>query len=126
MAESVALGHWDTYGQMTHNYYLYNDPAAGKLTWISWDHSFVLGAGPGGDGAGRRVREADAPQAGGAGAAPGSIGGRGNVSPDRDTTGANWPLIRYLLDQPAYHDDYIGYLEETVRSAMDPTRLEAS
>jgi spore coat protein H len=31
--------HLDTYGAAGHNFYLYNDPATGKLNWISWDHN---------------------------------------------------------------------------------------
>lgn len=49
LAIAAVLQHWDTYGGMSHNIYLYNDPASGKLTWISWDHNLILGAGgPGG------------------------------------------------------------------------------
>lgn len=46
---AATLQHWDTYGGMTHNYYLY-DPSTKKLTWISWDHNFILGASMGGAG----------------------------------------------------------------------------
>lgn len=48
LAVSGVIGHWDTYGQMTHNYYLYNDPASGQLQWITWDHNLTLGSGMGG------------------------------------------------------------------------------
>lgn len=119
LAISAAIGHWDTYGQMSHNYYLYNDPENGKLTWISWDHNLVLGASPGG-----------AP--GGGAAAPGgmmppggAMGGRGSVSLDRKSVGANWPLIRYLLDVPDYYAAYIDHLEETVNGPFHPDRMEA-
>jgi spore coat protein H len=47
LALSGAMQHWDTYGAMTHNYYLYNNPETGRLTWISWDHNMILGSGGG-------------------------------------------------------------------------------
>jgi spore coat protein CotH len=48
LAIAAIVEHWDTYGGMPHNFYLYNNPATGKLTWISWDHNLVLGAMTGG------------------------------------------------------------------------------
>src|SRR5690606_16164103 len=39
LAISATIQHWDTYGGMSHNYYLYHNPDTGKLTWISWDHN---------------------------------------------------------------------------------------
>lgn len=48
LAIAAALQHWDTYGGMTHNFYLYTNPANGLVTWISWDHNLVLGAMGGG------------------------------------------------------------------------------
>ena len=77
---AAVLQHWDTYGAMTHNYYLYNNPETGKLTWISWDHNEVLAASSTGGGGGN-----------------GGRGGR-STSLDKADVGENWPLIRYLLD----------------------------
>jgi len=68
LAISAAIQHWDTYGGMTHNYYLYNNPQNGKLTWISWDHNFVLSGG-GAGGAGGRM---------------------GSSSLDKADVGSNW------------------------------------
>jgi hypothetical protein len=31
LAVNTTIQNWDTYGRMTHNYYLYNDPAMGIL-----------------------------------------------------------------------------------------------
>jgi spore coat protein H len=91
---SAAIQHRDTYGAAPHNYYLYHDPASGKLIWISWDHNLVLGA-PGGTPAGQ-----------------GSDRQR-RVALDQADVGDDWPLIRYLLDDPTYYGRYIRSLKQT-------------
>ncbi len=117
LAISAALQHWDTYGNMPHNFYLYHNPDTNQLTWISWDHNMVLMDGPGGRGspapaAGNEPRgeppAANRPDGGRAGGGP---GGR-NVSLDKAEVGDNWPLIRYLLDDPVYTNRYLAYLAE--------------
>jgi hypothetical protein len=125
---SAILEHWDTYGAMTHNYYLYNNPATGKLTWISWDHNFVLGASMGGRMGGPPGMQA--PPAGAA-ANPNAQGRRGgmagmqNVTFDKQNVNASWPLIRYLLDDPTYYAAYIAALRETGGSAFDAEAMIA-
>lgn len=106
---AATLQHWDTYGGMTHNFYLYNNPGDGRLHWISWDHNEVLGNRAGGGG--------NAPAGGGP-------GGRANVSFDKADVGSNWPLIRFLLDQPEYKARYNGYLKEFA-TKFDPAKLSA-
>lgn len=125
LAISATIQHWDTYGGMTHNFYLYHDPETDQLTWISWDHNLVLGAmggrggGPGGFGGGGA-----APAAGAVPAGPGGrMGARMNVSLDKTEVGDNWPLIRYLMDDPTYYASYIRYLEETRSELFDPEQL---
>ncbi len=130
LAISAELQHWDTYGGMTHNYYLYHDPATDQLTWISWDHNFVLGGTAGGMGGGmgggmpRPEANAEAnpgnneqsPNAeifGGPGGMGGNRGMNRNTSLDKADVDANWPLIRYLLDDPTYYARYIDYLAAT-------------
>ncbi len=114
LAISAAIQHWDTYGSMTHNYYLYNNPDTGQLTWISWDHNLVLGGSPGGVGGGFP-----------GGNAGGGRGGPGRaVSFDKTEVGENWPLIRYLLDDPIYYAKYLSYLEETA-TLLDADALAA-
>jgi spore coat protein CotH len=58
LAIAAIVEHWDTYGGMPHNFYLYNTPATGKLTWISWDHNLVLGAMTGGAPGGLALSQA--------------------------------------------------------------------
>jgi spore coat protein H len=109
LAISAIIQHWDTYGQMSHNFYLYHDPDTDLLNWISWDHNQVLAGGGMGRPGGAR--------------APGGGMGR-NVSLGRDEAGQDWPLIRYLLDDPVYHSRYIDYIEETTSGAFNPETLE--
>ncbi len=148
LALAGAMKHWDTYGAMSHNYYLYDNPATGQLTWISWDHNQVFGDTPSGDegramGQGQNgappVGDApdapDAPMPGGRrpfqaqpapeGRAPiaRGPGGRG-VSLGREEVGDDWPLIRYLLDDPVYHAAYLEYMAQ-MASLLEPAAMEA-
>jgi spore coat protein CotH len=115
LALATAVQHWDTYGGMPHNYYLYHDPAARRFTWISWDHNLVLGARPsaGGTPDGRQ--------------APGGRrgGGGGTTSFDKRDVSDDWPLIRFLVDEPEYYRAYVGYLREAANSVFDADRLAA-
>ena len=45
LAVNTVIQNWDTYGRMTHNYYLYNNPDAEKLSWIPWDNNEALQQG---------------------------------------------------------------------------------
>ncbi len=145
LAISAAIQHWDTYGGMTHNYYLYHDPATDQLTWISWDHNFVLGGtGSGmGDMAGGRPQPdataENAPENSTEGVQPPNAnlqnpadagrmgGGRGgpnrSTSLDKADVSEAWPLIRYLLDDPTYYASYINYLEETSKEVFNADAL---
>jgi len=101
LAIAAVIQHWDAYGNMSHNYYLYDNPDTGQLTWISWDHNMAMSAGMGGGG---------------------NRGG-GNVSLDKADIGDNWPLIRYLLDDPVYYKLYVSYLTETVEGPFNPDHM---
>ncbi len=105
LAVSAVAQNWDTYGAMSHNFYLYNNPETGQLVWIPWDHNMTFGSGAGGD----RVGDAgDTNRPGGMG----GMGGRSNVSFDKAGVGEEWPLIRFLLDDPVYYEKYMGYLAQ--------------
>jgi hypothetical protein len=103
LAVTAVIQNWDAYGSMSHNYYLYNDPASGRLEWISWDHNEAMSTGMtdrGGRGPGGRT-----------------------VSLDKVEVNDNWPLIRYLLDDPVYYALYLDYLAETVAGPFDPDHM---
>lgn len=128
LAISAVLEHWDTYGAMSHNFYLYNNPQSGQLTWISWDHNLILGAGPGGGGGGfgppAGFDQANFPTPpAGANNNFQAAGGRNSVTLDRANVGDNWPLIRYLLDDPTYYDLYLSYLESTANDLFNPDTM---
>jgi len=100
LAISAVIQHWDAYGNMAHNYYLYHDPESGRLTWISWDHNMALSAGMGEQGGRGRMR--------------------GSASLDKAEVEENWPLIRFLLDDPVYYNLYLTFLEETIMGPFNP------
>lgn len=118
LAIATTIQHWDTYGGMTHNFYLYNNPDNGKLTWISWDHNFILGASIGGGG-GNANPNAPADQNANRGMA-----GRMNTSFAKTEVTNSWPLIRYLLDVPDYYAEYRKYLKETVDGPFNAKKMQ--
>lgn len=97
LAISTIIEHWDTYGDRPDNFYLYNDPDSELLTCISWDHDMILGI----------VGE-----------------GKSSASLGREEIGQDWPLIRYLLDNPIYYNRYVDYIKETIEGPFDPASLE--
>ena len=106
LAISAVIQNWDTYGSMYHNFYLYNNSETGQLTWIPWDHNMVFGVG------------------GGVNPRAGAPVGRGTVSFDKQEIGQNWPLIRFLLDDPVYYTLYLDYLAQFIEEIFIPENLE--
>lgn len=94
-AANTVMQNWDTYGNMSHNYYLYNyaDSSEGTslLTWIPWDNNEAFLDGNG---------EKD----------PVNLGYGSDVDDDE------WPLIGYILDQSSYQIIYDGYVEDFISS----------
>lgn len=191
LAVSAQIGHWDTYGAMTHNFYLYHNPETGLLTWITWDHNMTFSSGMGGGmgggmmGPGAMGGANGAPiarpgqqlaagegitatadvtatvavtatpkaatavitpsasvtttavtttavttiTAAAAPNAPAPVNGRMNrggpgrgVSLDKSDVSEQWPLIRFLLDDPVYYQRYVGYMAET-SAILDPEAM---
>jgi spore coat protein CotH len=123
MALNAILENWDTYGQMTHNFYLYNDAATNQLTWISWDLNEILGSAGGAGGLGGQ--DGPARRANNEQNAAGGPGGRGSVSLDKAEVTDAWPLIRYLLDDPIYYAQYAGHVNELAESVFVADEMEA-
>ncbi len=82
LAANIVIQNWDTYGLMGHNYFLYNNPSTGLLTWIPWDNNEAFQSG------------------------------NSALSPDLSSVSSSWPLISYLYDETEYVEIYDGYLEE--------------
>ena len=95
LAANTVFQNWDTYGIMNHNYYLYNNPENGLLTWIPWDNNEALHEG----------KE------------------RGILSLSLNEAGENWPLIRYLIDQPEYEATYEAYLKKCIDEVFIPSEM---
>jgi hypothetical protein len=97
LAVNTVVQNWDTYGVMSHNYYLYTDPEDGLITWIPWDNNMAL------SGSGN--------------------GMRGTLSLSLDEVTDRYPLIRFLLDDPIYKTQYEIYLGEVVETAFVPEEM---
>jgi spore coat protein H len=96
LAANTVIQNWDTYGKMSHNYYLYNDPATGKLTWIPWDNNESL--------------------------RPGKQGGALSLSFTEVTSG--WPLIRYIINDNSYTLIYKNYLASFIQNPFSVTSFQ--
>lgn len=99
LALNAVIQDWDQYGRMSHNYYLYADPAVGgALRWIPWDHTFAF-------------------------TSAGGFGGQ-SLSLSMDEVTEQWPLIRYLLDDPVYRDIYRDHLAQAAQVEYEPVAAE--
>jgi spore coat protein H len=124
LALNTIIGNTDTYGGFAaHNYWVYGSPRhRDRLFFIPWDHDLAMnGAGIGGAPGG------GAPGGGAPGGGPGGGGGLGGGGLDlfHDSVNAQWPLIRYLMDDPVYRAAYRGYLQEMLNTVFEPTALTA-
>ncbi|ARV14008.1 CotH kinase family protein [Polaribacter sp. SA4-12] len=98
LAVNTVIQNWDTYGRMTHNYFLYNDPDTSKLTWIPWDNNEALQTG----------------KQGGSYAL--------NFS---GLSSSQWPLIGYLYQDEVYKEKYDTYVEEVINGAFNESTVQA-
>ncbi|MCP3675629.1 MAG: spore coat protein [Gammaproteobacteria bacterium] len=94
LAVNGIIQNWDTYGKMTHNFYLYNDPETEKLTWIPWDNNEAL--------------------------QDGKLGGALALSFSNIQANA-WPLIEKLYADEIYKAQYNSYILEVIANAFEPT-----
>lgn len=98
MAINGIAQNWDTYGRMTHNYFMYQAPETSLLTWIPWDNNEAL-----------------------------QDGKRGGSLPldfaNLDT--ATWPLIGFLYADPVYRAKYEVYLQQTIDGPFSVASMHA-
>lgn len=98
LAVNTVVQNWDTYGRMTHNYFLYNNPDTSKLTWIPWDNNESLQLGK----------------------------MQGSLPLDFSNMNATeWPLIGYLYQDSVYKSQYDTYLQEVVNDAFSVSNVQA-
>lgn len=152
LAINTLIQNWDTYGRMSHNYYLYSDPSDGKVHWIPWDNNMALsesmGGGPrnfpgqpqasaspsGSPSTAPTVSTSPTPspsastnpRPGGFAGGPGGMG-RGALSLELSATEVNesWPMIRYIIDDPVYHAQYVKYVQQAMQVAFDKDKTLA-
>jgi spore coat protein H len=93
---AAMVGHADTYGFAYHNFYLYDDPATGKLTWYSWDHNLTFRND-------MRIL----------------------LTLDKANVSDAWPLIRYLLADPVYKERYAKFVAENFGGVVAPEAVIA-
>jgi len=99
LAINTVIQDWDTYGNLPHNYYLYGDPSRnGRLLWIPWDHNMCLGD---------------------------RLGLMPPIALGMSDVGDEWPLIRFLIDDPVYREAYWGYVEACVEGVFEADTVKA-
>jgi len=98
LAVNTVVQNWDTYGRMTHNYFLYNNPDTSKLTWIPWDNNEALQEG--------------------------KMGGALNLD-FSDLSVSQWPLIGYLYQDAVYKAKYDTYVQDVIDVAFNTSTIQA-
>lgn len=96
LAANTVMQNWDTYGNMTHNYYLYHNPETNKLEWIPWDNNEALQDGK---------------------------GNRGALSLGLDEVTDQWPLIYYLINDSEYKAVYDNYLKQFTEEVFTEEKM---
>jgi len=98
LALNNLIENWDSYGNMTHNYYLYGDPAEdGRLVWIPWDFNMSYGW------------DRHSPP----------------LTLAMDEVSDEWPLIRHLADDPVYLARYQEHMAELLEGPFSIETQEA-
>ncbi len=100
LAVNTLAQNWDTYGLMSHNYYIYTDPGDSLIHWIPWDNNEALNE-------------------------EGKQKGVLSLYLTSQEVGDNWPLIRYLTDDYVYWEKYVSYVRETAEGAFEPEKMKA-
>lgn len=99
LAVNGIIQNWDTYGRMPHNYYLYNNPATGKLTWIPWDNNESLQEGKQGGALALDFSNLDE---------------------------SEWPLIAKIYADDVYRVIYNSYLAEVMSFAFETSTMQST
>lgn len=98
LAVNTVIQNWDTYGRMTHNYYLYNNPDTQRLTWVNWDNNEALQKG--------------------------NMQGALNLDFSNLSTD-QWPLIEYLYADETYKAKYDAFVKETIEGPFETSHIQS-
>jgi len=98
LAVNQVIQNWDSYGIMTQNYYLYNNPENALLHWIPWDHNEALQEG--------------------------KMGGALNLNFSNIQTGG-WPLIEKIYADDTYRAVYNDYLSQVINGPFETSTIQA-
>ncbi len=97
LAVNTTIQNWDTYGRMTHNYYLYNDPADNLIKWIPWDNNEGFEEGK-----------------------------QGGALTFEFTSISNedWPLIGYILGVSGYEALFKQHILTFINGVFEPSKMQ--
>ncbi len=98
LAANTVMQNWDTYGKMTHNFYLYNNPATLKFVWIPWDNNEALQSG--------------------------KMGGAIDLS--LNGVGTQWPFINFIAADQTYFALYKSYAKEFSQTVFSASKMQAT
>jgi len=98
LAVNTVIQNWDTYGRMSHNFYLYNDADTNQLTWINWDNNEALQEG--------------------------NMQGALNLD-FSDLNPGEWPLIEYLYADEVYKAEYDSYVSQTIEGPFETSYIQS-
>ncbi|MBN2736165.1 MAG: CotH kinase family protein [Spirochaetales bacterium] len=100
LASNTTVVNFDTYGWVTKNYYVYQNLADnGRLVWIPWDLNFAMSE-----------------------TNPWNIA---IPSLSLSEIGRQWPLIRFLMDDPVYNDLYHQEMTAVLNGAFNEAKILA-
>ena len=105
LAANTTIANWDTYGTAAHNYYLYADPADGKLNWIPWDNNESLTTT-----GSRTTLDFD-------------FSNMTNQSPTA-TGDHTWPLVYYIYNDPVYKAQYDQYIDDFIQTVFTVSNVQ--
>jgi len=114
LALNTVMQNWDTYGNMEHNFYLYNNPDSEKFQWIPWDNNEGLNSFENPNPI--DPNRIDIPN------------NREEITSQKSPLSLNltaeevnddWPLIRFLIDDEVYKEKYINSIKGFVDGEFD-------
>tara|TARA_B100001093_G_C26806751_1_gene1005818 strand:+ start:28 stop:1359 length:1332 start_codon:yes stop_codon:yes gene_type:complete len=95
LAVNNTIQNWDTYGRMTHNFYLYHDPNDDLIKWITWDNNEAFQNGKRG----------------------------GSLSFEMTEVSDNWPLISFIIEDSEYESIYKNHIKLFIESSFENNRM---